>query len=38
VLLLDDRVETGWTTTVAARALRQAGATDVHPLVLGTRS
>lgn len=37
VLLLDDLVDTGWTMTVAARALRQAGATDVLPLALGTR-
>ena len=38
VLLLDDLVGTGWTLTVAARALRQAGATDVLPLALGTGS
>jgi ATP-dependent DNA helicase RecQ len=38
VLLLDDLVGTGWTLTVAARALRQAGATDVLPLTLGTSS
>jgi ATP-dependent DNA helicase RecQ len=35
VLLVDDRTVTGWTLTVAARALRRAGATAVHPLVLG---
>ena len=34
VLLVDDRVETGWTMTVAARLLREAGATAVLPLVL----
>jgi ATP-dependent DNA helicase RecQ len=34
VLLVDDRTVTGWTLTVAARALRQAGATAVHPMVL----
>jgi ATP-dependent DNA helicase RecQ len=34
VLLVDDRTVTGWTLTVAARALRRAGATAVHPLVL----
>jgi ATP-dependent DNA helicase RecQ len=34
VLLVDDRLETGWTMTVAARLLREAGATAVLPLVL----
>jgi ATP-dependent DNA helicase RecQ len=34
VLLVDDRIETGWTMTVAARLLRDAGATAVLPLVL----
>ena len=34
VLLVDDRVETGWTMTVAARLLREAGATAVLPLAL----
>jgi ATP-dependent DNA helicase RecQ len=34
VLLVDDRTVTGWTLTVAARALRHAGAAAVHPLVL----
>ena len=34
VLLVDDRVETGWTMTVAARLLREAGAAAVLPLVL----
>jgi ATP-dependent DNA helicase RecQ len=34
VLLVDDRLETGWTMTVAARLLRDAGATAVLPLVL----
>jgi ATP-dependent DNA helicase RecQ len=38
VLLVDDQVATGWTITLAARALRQAGATEVLPLVLATRS
>ncbi|GAB2868865.1 DEAD/DEAH box helicase [Nocardioides pacificus] len=38
VLLLDDRVGTGWTLTLAARALRQAGATDVLPLTLAVES
>jgi len=34
VLLVDDRTNTGWTLTVAARALRQAGASAVYPFVL----
>jgi ATP-dependent DNA helicase RecQ len=38
ILLVDDQVATGWTLTVAARALREAGATEVLPLVLATRS
>src|SRR3954451_337841 len=38
VLLVDDQVDTGWTLTLAARALREAGATAVLPLVLATRS
>ena len=38
VLLVDDQVVTGWTVTLAARALREAGATEVLPLVLATRS
>jgi ATP-dependent DNA helicase RecQ len=37
VLLVDDQVATGWTLTIAARALREAGATEVLPLVLATR-
>lgn len=37
VLLVDDATETGWTLAVAARALRQAGATAVYPLVLAIR-
>jgi ATP-dependent DNA helicase RecQ len=36
VLLVDDQVRTGWTMTVAAMALRQAGARSVLPLVLAT--
>ncbi|MGH4015838.1 MAG: RecQ family ATP-dependent DNA helicase [Pseudonocardiaceae bacterium] len=36
VLLVDDRVDTGWTLTVAARALRRAGASAVLPLTLAT--
>jgi len=38
VLLLDDLVVTGWTLTLAARALRDAGAGSVLPLALGTQS
>jgi ATP-dependent DNA helicase RecQ len=34
VLLVDDLVVTGWTLTVAAAALREAGADAVHPVVL----
>ena len=34
VLLADDRIDTGWTMTVAARLLREAGATGVLPLAL----
>ena len=37
VLLVDDATDTGWTLTVAARALRKAGATAVYPLVLAVR-
>jgi ATP-dependent DNA helicase RecQ len=38
VLLLDDRVVTGWTLTVAARELRRAGASAVYPLVLAAEN
>ena len=34
VLLVDDRVDSGWTLTEAARVLREAGAGSVLPLVL----
>ncbi|HUY51451.1 MAG TPA: DEAD/DEAH box helicase [Streptosporangiaceae bacterium] len=34
VLVVDDRIETGWTMTVAAKLLREAGAPGVLPLVL----
>ncbi|GGO73556.1 RecQ family ATP-dependent DNA helicase [Nocardioides deserti] len=34
VLLVDDRTDTGWSLTLAARALRGAGAAEVLPLVL----
>jgi ATP-dependent DNA helicase RecQ len=38
VLLVDDRVGTGWTLTLAARAIRSAGAAEVRPLVLASQS
>ena len=34
VLVIDDRIETGWTMTVAARLLREAGAHGALPLTL----
>jgi ATP-dependent DNA helicase RecQ len=34
VLLIDDQIDTGWTMTVAARLLREAGAPAVLPLAL----
>jgi ATP-dependent DNA helicase RecQ len=34
VLVIDDRIETGWTMTVAAKLLREAGAAAVLPLTL----
>jgi ATP-dependent DNA helicase RecQ len=34
LLLIDDRIETGWTMTVAAKHLREAGAPAVLPLTL----
>ena len=36
VLLVDDRIETGWTMTVVARLLRQRGAAAVLPLALAS--
>ncbi|WTW97794.1 RecQ family ATP-dependent DNA helicase [Streptomycetaceae bacterium NBC_01309] len=38
VLLVDDRVDSGWTITVAARLLRRAGAGEVLPLVLAVEA
>ncbi len=37
VLLVDDYTDSGWTLTVAARLLQQAGASAVYPFVLGVR-
>ncbi|WP_062294416.1 RecQ family ATP-dependent DNA helicase [Demequina phytophila] len=37
LLLVDDLTDSGWTLTVAARLLRQAGAQEVLPFVLGVR-
>ncbi len=37
VLLLDDVLDTGWTMTVAATRLREAGAGAVDPFVLARR-
>jgi ATP-dependent DNA helicase RecQ len=34
VLLVDDLVDTGWTFTVVARLLRQAGAGEIYPFAL----
>ncbi|WP_406072935.1 RecQ family ATP-dependent DNA helicase [Micromonospora sp. NBC_01638] len=34
VLLVDDLIDSGWTMTLVARALRRAGAADVLPLAL----
>ena len=34
VLLVDDTYRTGWTMTVAAALLREAGASEVMPLVV----
>ena len=36
LLLIDDQIDSGWTLTVAAMRLREAGATAVLPLVLAT--
>jgi ATP-dependent DNA helicase RecQ len=36
VLLVDDRIDTGWTMTVAAKLLREAGAKAVLPFALAT--
>jgi ATP-dependent DNA helicase RecQ len=38
VLLVDDLVVTGWTLTLAARAVRRAGADTVLPLALALQS
>jgi ATP-dependent DNA helicase RecQ len=38
VLLVDDRVDTGWTMTLAAQAIRKAGAAAVLPLALASQT
>jgi ATP-dependent DNA helicase RecQ len=38
VLLVDDRIDTGWTMTLAAQAIRKAGATAVLPLALAAQT
>lgn len=38
VLLVDDLLDTGWSTTLAARAVLRAGAASVQPLVLAVRA
>jgi ATP-dependent DNA helicase RecQ len=38
VLLVDDRIDTGWTMTLAACAIRTAGASAVLPLALATQT
>ncbi len=38
VLLVDDQVVSGWTLTLAARAIRAAGASAVLPLTLAVQS
>ncbi|MCW2643400.1 MAG: recombinase RecQ, partial [Dactylosporangium sp.] len=35
VLLVDDLIDTGWTTALVARLLRRAGAPGVLPFALG---
>lgn len=37
IMLVDDQADSRWTLTVAARVLRQAGATEVLPFVLALR-
>jgi len=37
ILLVDDYTDSGWTLTVAARLLREAGTGAVHPFVLAVR-
>jgi len=38
VLLVDDRIVTGWTMTIGTRELRRAGASAVQPLALAVES
>jgi len=37
ILLVDDQADSRWTLTVAARALRRRGASEVLPFVLALR-
>ena len=36
VLLVDDIIDSGWTMTVIAALLRQAGSDEVYPVALAT--
>ena len=38
VLLVDDLIDTGWTMTMAARTLRQAGVSEVLPFAVAAVS
>jgi ATP-dependent DNA helicase RecQ len=38
VLLVDDKTDTGWTLTMAARVVKQAGAPAVLPFALAATS
>ena len=38
VLLVDDRIDSGWTMTLAAQAIRKAGAAAVLPLALASQT
>ncbi len=38
VLLVDDRIDTGWTMTLATQAIRRAGAAAVLPLALASQT
>ena len=38
MLLVDDMTDTGWTLTMAARVVREAGASEVLPFALASTS